>query len=55
MKAWRKVKMEIKNYEVGDQINVKLKNLGNTLLRRKKYMRMGKHCFFSTIALQNTK
>lgn len=28
MKAWRKVKMEIKNYEVGDQITVKLKNLG---------------------------
>lgn len=28
MKAWRKVKMEIKNYEVGDQITVKLKDLG---------------------------
>lgn len=28
MKTWRKVKMEIKNYEVGDQITVKLKNLG---------------------------
>ena len=28
MKAWRKVKMEIKNYEVGDQITVKLKNFG---------------------------
>lgn len=28
MKAWRKVKMEIKNYEVGDQITVNLKDLG---------------------------
>lgn len=28
MKAWRKVKMEIKNYEVGDQITVKLKDFG---------------------------
>lgn len=28
MKAWRKVKMEIKNYEVGDQITVNLKGLG---------------------------
>lgn len=28
MKALRKVKMEIKNYEVGDQITVKLKDLG---------------------------
>ncbi len=28
MKAWRKVKMEIKNYEVGDQITVKLKGFG---------------------------
>ncbi len=28
MKAWRKVKMEIKNYEVGDQITVKLREYG---------------------------
>lgn len=28
MKVWRKVKMEIKNYEVGDQITVKIKDLG---------------------------
>lgn len=28
MKAWRKVKMEIKNYEVGDQITVKLYGYG---------------------------
>ena len=28
MKAWRKIKMEIENYEVGDQIIVKFKDLG---------------------------
>lgn len=28
MKVWRKVKMEIKNYEVGDQITVKLSGYG---------------------------
>ena len=28
MKAWRKVKMEIKNYEVGDRITVKLREYG---------------------------
>lgn len=38
MKAWRKVKMEIKNYEVGDQIMVKLKDLGrNRLMQVDEY------------------
>lgn len=45
MKAWRKVKMEIKNYEVGDQITVKLKNLGKFTATAQRVYEDGKTLF----------
>lgn len=45
MKAWRKVKMEIKNYEVGDQITVKLKDLGKFTATAQRVYEDGKTLF----------
>lgn len=45
MKAWRKVKMEIKNYEVGDQITVKLKYLGKLTATAQRVYEDGKTLF----------
>ena len=45
MKAWRKVKMEIKNYEVGDQITVKLKDLGKFTATAQRVYADGKTLF----------
>ena len=45
MKAWRKVKMEIKNYEVGDQIAVKLKGFGKFTATAQRVYDDGKTLF----------
>ena len=45
MKAWRKVKMEIKNYEIGDQITVKLKDLGKFTATAQRVYENGKTLF----------
>lgn len=45
MKAWRKVKMEIKNYEVGDQITVNLKDLGKFAATAQRVYEDGKTLF----------
>lgn len=45
MKAWRKIKMEIENYEVGDQIIVKFKDLGKFTATAQRVYEDGKTLF----------